>query len=46
MTRALILEDEPLLAEQLRDKLKQLWHDLEIVGMALARLRQLRPHFG
>ncbi|MDD9963951.1 MAG: response regulator transcription factor [Gammaproteobacteria bacterium] len=42
MTRALILEDEPLLAEQLRDKLQQLWPDLEIVGMALEGREALR----
>ncbi len=34
MTTALILEDEPLLAEQLRGKLASLWPELEIVGMA------------
>ncbi len=33
MTTAIILEDEPLLATQLRDKLMALWPDLEIVGM-------------
>ncbi len=49
MTSALILEDEPLLAEQLRDKLAALWPELEIVGMpregreALRLARELRP---
>ena len=49
MTTALILEDEPLLAEQLRDKLARLWPELEIVGMpaegreALRMARQTQP---
>ena len=33
MTTALILEDELLLAAQLRDKLAALWPELEIVGV-------------
>lgn len=49
MTTALILEDEPLLAEQLRDKLARLWPELKIVGMpaegreALRMARQTQP---
>ena len=49
MTTALILEDEPLLAEQLRDKLALLWPELEIVGMpgegreALRLAREAEP---
>ena len=49
MTTALILEDEPLLAEQLRGKLAALWPELEIVGMpaegreALRVARQTQP---
>lgn len=49
MTTALILEDEPLLAEQLRDKLARLWPELRIVGMpaegreALRMARQTQP---
>ena len=49
MTTALILEDEPLLAEQLRGKLAVLWPGLEIVAMAgngreaLRLARQLQP---
>lgn len=49
MTTALILEDEPLLAEQLRDKLARLWPELKIVGMpgegreALRVARQTQP---
>lgn len=42
MTRALILEDEPLLAEQLRGKLAQLWPDLKIVGVAVDGREALR----
>ena len=42
MTRALILEDEPLLATQLRGKLALLWPDLEIVGMAIEGREALR----
>lgn len=49
MTTALILEDEPLLAEQLRDKLARLWPELKITGMpaegreALRMARQMQP---
>lgn len=49
MTSALILEDETLVAEQLRDKLSLLWPDLEIVGMptegreALRLARKIQP---
>lgn len=49
MTTALILEDEPLLAEQLRDKLARLWPELKIVGMpgegreALRMARRTQP---
>ena len=42
MTSALILEDEPLLAAQLRDKLAALWPELEIVGMPLEGREALR----
>ncbi len=42
MTTALILEDEPLLAEQLRGKLGRLWPELEIVGMAAEGREALR----
>lgn len=42
MTSALILEDEPLLAEQLRDKLALLWPELEIVGMPAEGREALR----
>ncbi len=34
MTSALIVEDEPLLAEQLRGKLAMLWPELAIAGVA------------
>lgn len=49
MPSALILEDEPLLAAQLRDKLALLWPELEIVGMpvegheALSLARKAQP---
>lgn len=49
MTRALIVEDEPLLAEQLRGKLAALWPGLVIAGVAgegreaLRLARQSRP---
>ncbi len=49
MTTALILEDEPLLAEQLREKLARLWPELEIAGIAgearaaLRMARQSQP---
>lgn len=42
MTAALILEDEPLLATQLRDKLAVLWPELEIVGMPVEGREALR----
>ena len=42
MTTALILEDEPLLAVQLRDKLALLWPELEIVGMPVEGREALR----
>ena len=42
MTRALILEDEPLLATQLRGKLALLWPELEIVGMPVEGREALR----
>ena len=34
MTRALIADDEPLMREQLRSRLSELWPELEIVGEA------------
>ncbi len=34
MTRALIAEDEPLLAQELRDELARLWPALEVVALA------------
>lgn len=42
MKSALILEDEPLLAEQLRGKLALLWPELEIVGMPAEGREALR----
>lgn len=51
MPSALILEDETLLAAQLRDKLALLWPELEIVGMpvegreALRLARRAQPDF-
>ncbi len=42
MTRALIVEDEPLLAAQLRGKLALLWPDLEIVGTPIEGREALR----
>lgn len=49
MTTALIVEDEPLVAAQLCDKLKALWPELDIAGMpsegreALRMARELQP---
>ncbi len=49
MPTALILEDEPLQAEQLREKLLRLWPGLEIIGTptegrkALGMARELQP---
>ncbi len=34
MTRALIAEDEPLLAQELRDELARLWPELEVIALA------------
>jgi len=34
MTRAVIADDEPLMREQLRSRLSELWPELEIVGEA------------
>ncbi len=42
MTGALIVEDEPLLAAGLRDKLSRLWPELEIVDMAAEGRQALR----
>ena len=42
MKTALILEDEPYLARQLRDKLALLWPELEIVGMPAEGREALR----
>ena len=49
MTRALIVEDEPLLRAELADQLAMLWPELAIVGQAengieaVAMLEALRP---
>ncbi|WP_373974874.1 LytTR family DNA-binding domain-containing protein [Chitinibacter sp. SCUT-21] len=49
MTRALIADDEPLLAQALAERLKQLWPELEIVAIAKngveasAELNRLQP---
>ena len=49
MTRALIVEDEPLLRAELADQLAMLWPELEIAGQAengieaVAMLEALRP---
>lgn len=42
MPRALIVEDEPLLRAELRDKLADLWPELEIVGEAGDGVEALR----
>jgi DNA-binding LytR/AlgR family response regulator len=50
MTRALIADDEPHLAQYLRDQLLALWPGLEIVHVArngvdaAARIAELEPH--
>lgn len=49
MPHALIVEDEPLLAQELRDHLRALWPELDIAGQAengieaVALLDSLRP---
>ena len=49
MTRAVIADDEPLMREQLRSRLSELWPELEIVGEAkngveaVAQVEEHRP---
>lgn len=49
MTRAVIADDEPLMRDQLRARLKELWPELEIVGEAkngieaVAQVEEHRP---
>lgn len=48
---ALIADDEPKLAQDLATRLKQLWHELDIVAVvpngieAVAEINRLRPHY-
>src|SRR2546423_10045966 len=47
MTRALIADDEPLMREQLRARLHELWPELEIVAEAkngLEAVEQVEEH--
>ena len=43
MTRALIVEDEPLLRAELADQLAMLWPELEIAGQAENGIDQILP---